>query len=316
MRTTKFTFIIALIAISCSKEEPLSTDWIRHSEPVLRDPIPDVPYQVASDGHVFLDDDGTFRMIYSGDKDDKISIKLATGTSLTDWSVTGDLLTEPGPSGLDIYKETSFYRKADNGKHQIFYIGYDDEATYEASIYLAEADELEGPYTQMEAPIIPRGTIAGQEVYMMTSPTIMEHDDKLYMAFLGWDASPEEVTYVWILGAVSEDDGYTWTDFQEVTTPIGMEGQVTKAPDGTFYAVRTGDYDGNREAIYISHSTTPFSGWTEEETPIITRGGKPFEKDEVIAPQLYIDPSSGKKHLFYTGADHAKGWWIMLATEP
>ena len=103
--------------------------WTRHGEPVLRDPIPDENYEVASDGHVFHDANGNLRMIYTGDTGGHPSIKLATGASWDTWSVTETLLTGVGPSGLDRNRETSFYRLASDGKHQIYAIGYADERT-------------------------------------------------------------------------------------------------------------------------------------------------------------------------------------------
>lgn len=320
MKSSKYFLKIGLslllitIGISCQKKGPLKTDWNRFSEPVLRDEIDGEDYETASDAHVFFDSTQTLRMVYTGAGSQHISIKLATGSDWTSWNKETTLLENVGPSGLDSKKETPFYRKADNGKHQIFYIGYDNEDSYEAQIFMADADLLEGPYTQQSNPIVPKGIIAGKDVYCMTSPSIVEHEGKLYMSFIGWNNSPNLVTEVWILGATSTDDGYTWTDFQEVETKIGMEGQVTKAPDGTFYAVYTDEYKKN-EGIFLSQSNHPFTGWSESQKPIILKTKKGYEVDEVIAPQLIFEPSTNNKRLYYTGADYKTGWWIMTATE-
>lgn len=265
----KIFLIIGLLVlvISCKKEGPLKSDWSRESEPIFRDVISDENYEVASDPHVFFDENGNLKMIYTGAGKDHIGIKLASGTTWSSWQKVNTLLDSVGPSGKDINKETGFYRKANNGKHQIYYIGYQDESSYEAEIYLAESDNLEGPYTQMATPLISKGKIAGKEVYSMTSPSIVEHNGKLHMAFIGWDNDPHNVTEVWTLGAVSENDGYTWSEFQEVESRIGMEGQLTKGSNGTFFAVRTGDYKKD-EAIFLSTSSHPFSGWVEEKEPI------------------------------------------------
>jgi beta-xylosidase len=319
MKTLSFlAFILATLSFQCTKEakstDPLESEWKRYeNNPVLRDSIATENYESASDPHVFFDDDGQLRMIYSGDVNGVSSIKMATGTSWTNWKITDSLLTTPGPLGRDVAKETSFYVKAPNGKHQIYYIGYPDDGTYKSEIYLAEADQIDGPYTQIAKPVVPRGNLAGHEVYLITSPTVNEHDGLLYMSFIGWDAFLDDVTEVWIIGATSSDNGHTWKDFKDVETRIGMEGQVTKGPDGTFYAVRTGEFE-NREAIFISTANHPFGPWTEEEKPILVKSGDSLEVDETIAPQIIIDPQTNVKHLYYTGAHYAKGWWIMLAT--
>ena len=160
--------------------------------------------------------------------------------------------------------------------------------------------------------LFPRGVIAGKDVYLMTSPSVVEHQGSLYMTFIGWNNSPDNVTEVWVMGAKSEDEGHTWNEFQIVDTPIGMEGQVTKVKENDFIAVRTGDFE-NSEAIFYSTSSHPFGSWVEEESPILVQAGPPLEKDEIIAPHIFIDPQSGEEILFYTGADYSTGWWIMMA---
>ena len=293
----------------------LASEWTRDTEnPVFRDVIPTENYQAASDPHVFYDEDDALRMVYTGDVDGVASIKLARGTSLNEWEVHRTLLFEVGPSGKDVSKETAFYRKAANGKHQIYYIGYEDEASYQSEVYLAEADALEGPYTQMDAPVVPRGTSAGKEVYLITSPSVVSHQGQLYMSFLGWNNAPEAVTEVWVIGATSTDGGHTWSDFKLVDTSIGMEGQVTKINDSTFVSVRTSDFNG-KEAIYLGQASHPFGPWEELPDPILVQEEPTLEKDEIIAPQITIDPTSGEQYLYYTGADYQTGWWVMLARE-
>ncbi|MEM6963400.1 MAG: hypothetical protein AAF573_01460 [Bacteroidota bacterium] len=310
--------VLTFLGVGCEQEDdtpptPSESGWVRYEQnPILRDVYPGGAYESASDGHVFYDDEGRLKMIYSGDHEDRSSIKLASGNSLTDWSVTKPLLFEPNTLNLDINKETAFYRKAKNGKHQIFYIGYPDGTTYQSQIFLAEADSLEGPYTQIANPVVPRGEIAGKDVYLITSPSVVEHEDLLYMVFLGWNDDPQNVSNVWVIGATSGDDGYTWSNFQEVETPIGMEGQVTQAPDGSFVAVRTGE-DLGMEALYYATSNHPFGPWDNDPDPILVEDGSILEKDEVIAPQITFDPQTGEAYLFYTGADHLTGWWMMLA---
>lgn len=317
MKISYSAVVMALLFFqSCEKDEASIMEfnqWNREAIPVLRDSIESENYQTASDAHVFMKDN-TLRMIYTGDENGKPAIKLAMANGIKEWSPSGTLLGSVGPSGMDAHKETGFYRKASNGKHQIYYIGYTDEVTYDAQIFLAEADSLNGPYTQMKRPLVSKGTIAGKEVYCMTSPSVVEHQNALYMTFIGWDDSPANVTEVYIIGAISNDYGHTWSDFQIVDTRIGMEGQVTKVDEDQFIAVRTGGFEG-KEAIYYATASHPFGPWNESEHPILVQAGPPFESDEIIAPQIFIEPQSGDKLLFYTGADYAKGWWIMMAKE-
>lgn len=309
--------LIVASAFACDADtsEPESSTWARYPDnPVYRDFIPEESYEAASDPHVFFSDKGELAMIYTGDVSGVPGIKLARGSAWADWQFSTVLLSEAGPSGQDVNKETAFYRKTEGGKHQLYYIGYPDETSYEAEVYLAEADALEGPYVQLETPVVPRGKIAGKDVYCITSPSIVEHEGVLHMMFLGWNASPHEVTEVWVLGATSSDEGRSWSAFQEVDTKIGMEGQVTKAPDGSFSAVRTGSYQ-DKEAIFISTAPHPFGPWERSATPILVQADASLEKDEIIAPQLTYDPVTDKPYLYYTGADYQTGWWIMLATQ-
>lgn len=148
----------------------------------------------------------------------------------------------------------------------------------------------------------------------MTSPSVVAHQGTLYMTFIGWNNSSDNVTEVWIIGATSNDEGYAWKNLQIVDTRIGMEGQVTRVNDSNYIAVRTGDFE-SKEAIFYSTAPHPFGPWVEKEDPILVQAGPPLEKDEIIAPQVFIKPGSGEEILFYTGADHSIGWWIMLARE-
>jgi len=166
----------------------------------------------------------------------------------------------------------------------------------------------------MNTPVVSKGTIAGKNVYCMTSPSVVEHQGTLYMTFIGWDNSPNNVTEVWVMGTISDDEGHTWSNFQIVDTRIGMEGQVTKVNNNNYIAVRTGDFE-NKEAIFYSTASHQFGPWTEKENPILVQASPPLEKDEIIAPHIFIEPGSGEDILFYTGADHSIGRWIMMARE-
>jgi len=292
------------------------TNWTRHPDnPVYRDPCPG--YEVAADSHVFHDSSGTLRMIYTGDHDGHTSIKMANGSAYDIWKELGLLL--PGdhtPTGEASGRETAFYHFVpSSNKHQIYYIAYqaeDPDTAYAAEIYLAEADSIEGPYSMPENPIVSRGTLAGEDVHLMTSPSVVEHEGRLYLAFLAWNAPPTVVTMVWPMGTVSEDNGQTWGPVRKIEAPIGMEGQITKGPDGLYYTVSTRDYLDS-EAIFLARSEDPFGPYDEEiSTPLIEQAGQPWELHEVIAPQLVFNPISRRAYLYYTGADYAKGYWVMV----
>lgn len=322
MRLRLSTLFLSGVLLACTNDsngdssqvQSIESEWVCDiNNPILRDLIPAENYQVASDGHVFYDDNGQLRMVYSGDNEGKVAIKLANGTAINQWEIEKTLISAPNNNGLDVSKETPFYRKAKNGKHQIFYIGYDDEIAYQSQIYLAESDQVDGAYTQINAPVIPRGEMAGKPVYLITSPSIVKHEGLLHMVFIGWDNSPAEVTEIWIIEATSSDDGYTWSDFQLVDTPIGAEGQITKTPDGGYVAVRTGEF-GSDEAIFYATSDHPFGPWDVSETPILTKDGSILERDEIIAAQITFNEQTQEEYLFYTGANQETGWWMMLAT--
>lgn len=289
------------------------TTFTRHGAPILRDPIENVEYEVASDAHVFRDEAGELRMVYTGDVDDRGGPKLATGDGYDSWSIDAALLKDVGPSGADAYKETPFYRRAADGTHELYYIGYTDEEVYDSQIFVATAEELAGPYTQAAAPLIPRGELAGRQVELITSPSVVEHEGQLYMVWLSWNGSPETVTAVWPMAATSNDDGETWGDIEVVDVPIGMEGQLTKGPDGAFYAVRQNAEDGRPQEIVLSRAEHPLGPYESLTEPVLVQAGEPWEADELNAPQLTFDTPSRTAYLYYVGADYERGWWVMMA---
>jgi len=309
-------FLPAVLAILAAGSvqaacDPDLANWERVGDPVYRDVIPGDGYQVASDGHVFTGPDGALRMIYSGDDSDVIAIKLAHGTDWDTWTPAGTLLGLSTGHTSPIAKETPYYHHAANGEHQIYFIGYEDGETYQASVYLAVASDVDGPYRILPDPVIARGEMADRPVYLITSPSVVTHQGVDHMVFLGWDGF-EDVTAVWTFGATSTDHGRTWGDISQVDVPIGMEGQLTVAPDGTYVAARTGDA-GAVEGLFLGCADHPFGPYASFETPALVKAGGPFEVDEIIAPQITYDPQTGAPHLYYTGANHAQGWWMMRA---
>jgi sucrose-6-phosphate hydrolase SacC (GH32 family) len=285
--------------------------WVRHPDsPVHRDTLVGENYEVASDPHVFYDSAGGLWMVYTGDEDGRPAIKLAKGQDPTDWSFTATLLSDGAEE--QSYRETPFYYQGVDGRHYLYYIGYPEETSYRAQLFRAVADRLQGPYRTDSSPLIAAGLMAGQEVYSITSPSVVEHGDTLFLSFIGWNDAPDRVTEVWTMGATSTDGGQSWSEVRSVNVPIGMEGQITRAPDGTFVAVRTGEHAGG-EAIFYATADHPFGPWRTSEVPIVEQAGPPLETDEIIAPQITFEADTGAELLYYTGAEHAKGWWVMLA---
>lgn len=285
------------------------------TEPILEDMFNG--YGFASDIHVF-ESEGQIYGIYSGSQereDDSSSIKLATSTDYINWEKQGVLLGSDNPSDLDYNKETAFYRYSESrGKHQIYYIGYVDEDEYASQIFLTESDSPDGPYIKVnDNPIIPLGIQAGRDVKSITSPSIVEYEGTLYIAYCAWDAPHEAVTEVWIIGATSTDGGLTWSNYQEVNVPVCMEGQLTIGPDGKFYSLGTvGDESDGVATFTLARADHPFGPYESVGTVLKRDINNDFEK-EFIAPQITFDTKTNKAYLYYAGADYAIGWWIMIA---
>ena len=305
------TLVPAAPAFSCGL---LGLEWVRHEGPVYREKIPNEPYEAAGDPHVFVGEDGVRRMVYSGDDQGYIAIKMVYANDWAAWQQPRVLIGASQGHTSPISKETAFYHRASNGQHQLYFIGYNDEDEYDASVYMATAPAVDGPYTLNPTPVVPRGMLAGRDVHLITSPSVVEHEGVLHMTFLAWDGF-DDVTEVWVMGAISRDQGRSWGEVREVPVPIGMEGQLTRLPNGQFVAVRTGEVD-DVEAIMIACADHPFGPYEEQETPMLINEGSPWEVDEMIAPQITIDPANGQPILYYAGAEHVRGWWIMKATPP
>ncbi len=307
---------VSLPASTTPSDAPIALtdlqDFTRCASPVLRDPTDAGGYEVASDGHIFHDEAGSLRMVYSGDIAGKIGPRIATSTGWDAWTPGEAMLGASQVNGADQYRETPFYRRAKDGTHQLYYVGYEEEGTYVSEIYLATSDTLQGPYTMPAAPLIKSGDQAGKPVYLMTSPSVMEHEGELLMMYLAWNANPSEVTEVWVMGAVSQDDGVTWGEIREVETPIGMEGQLTRGPDGMYYAVRQGE-SGGKQTVELARASHPFGPYEALPKPVLTQESAPWEVHELNAPQLVFDAQTRTAYLYYVGADYCFGWWMMVA---
>lgn len=304
-------FLVALI-FSSPVFACVPTEWVRHDGPVFRDKMSWGLYEAASDGHVFVTDDNQLAMIYSGDDNDQISIKLALGSDWDAWEEWGVLLGPSVQQDAVRYKETAFYHRVSATDHRLYFIGYSDEKTYQSRIYMAKASTLKGPWTILPEPVIDSGPTAGKEVYLITSPSIVEHQGRLMMAWLGWNGF-EDVTEVWSFSATSSLDGLVWENSAETAIPIGMEGQITARPDGGFVAVATRETDTGREGIFAFCSDNPFGPWSSLPEPLLTLAGDKWEVDEIIAPSITFDPQTNEPYLFYTAAEHARGWRMMMA---
>ncbi len=300
------------ILASTASHACIPDSWTRVDGPVHRDKFFLGSYEVASDPHVFVLPSGQLAMIYSGDDRDQSSIKLAIGNSWENWKQWGVLLGPSNQPNAVRHKETSFYYLTTGGEHQIYFIGYDDEETYQAEIYRATAKELTGPWTVESAPVIPRGPMDGRNVYLMTSPSIVKHSNELTMVWLGWNGF-DDVTEVWSFSATSFDDGQTWTEIREGRVPIGMEGQITQRPDGGYVAVSIQETDNGDEGVFAACAPSPEGPWTSIDAPLLTLARDAWEVDEIMAPSITYNPTSGQPYLYYTSVEHARGWRVMLA---
>ena len=312
------SFIAFIVSAHAYAKQPILCEqyfetWQRSDKnPVLRDVMESepFPYEGASDAHVFFDG-RKLKAIYSGDGGQEGSaIMLAHATSWENWQLKGRLNMPKSDDGWDYNQETAFHRKSKTGQHQVYYIGYPTEEDYEAHIFMAEAASLEGEFSPSKRVLKP-DMVKGADVYLFTSPSVVEHEDVLYMVAVGWDDF-KNVSNVWSIGAESRDDGQTWTNARIVDVPIAMEGQLTKGPDGYFYATRSSEYkDG--EAIFIARAKHPLGPYQDFKGPALKRRGAPREVDGLTAPQLTFSPLSGWPYLYYLASDHKKGWWTMLA---
>lgn len=298
-------------------EIPLGSlqNWTRHP----RNPI-FAGNGFASDPHVWEEAPGSYLMLYTTDWDDRQAIGMAASVDLVNWTPIADaqypsgiVLRGAGPGGLDSHLETAFYRKTDDGKHQIFYIGYTDETTYRAAIYKAEASSARGPYTREAEPII-AWSPGGADATAMTSPTIAEHDGVLYMSYIGWETYPDGPVH--IIGATSSTDGRSWEKQGDLGWDdiFGVEAHTEKGPDGRFYRVGVVADAQGKDAIALGRAEHPFGPFTVLPNPILTLGG-PGEGDSIMAPSLIFRPDSGTAYMLYTAVDTG-GWpWVIsLAT--
>lgn len=269
-------------------------------------------YEAASDGHVFVTENNRLAMIYSGDDGDQSAIKLAFGSNWDEWEEWGTLLGPSMQPDAVRHKETAFYHRVSATDHRIYFIGYSDETTYQSRIYMAQSPALTGPWTIQPEPVVDRGLTAGKDVYLVTSPSITAHDGALVMTWLGWNGF-DDVTDVWTFSAISDLNGETWQDTLETAVPIGMEGQVTKRPDGGFVFVATRETQTGVEGIFAFCADHPLGPWSAIPDPLLTLAGDKWEVDEIIAPSITFDGDSGEPYLFYTAAEHTRGWRIMMA---
>ena len=300
------------------RDDPIAFSALQHFErcngPVLRDDEndDDSHYETASDGHVFIDEQGRLSMVYSGDVGGHIAPKFARGSDWDSWERLGPMMATAKEGDVDLFRETPFYRLAEDGTHQLFYIGYADEKEYKSQIYLAESNTIEGPYVRTGEPVIKRGMQAQRDVYLMTSPSVVSHEGELFMVYLAWNNNPDKVSEVWVMAATSSDDGRTWSDIREVDVPVGMEGQITPGPDGFYYATSLSEYD-RTEAIYLARAPHPLGPYEKLPEPVLIKEGKPWEVHESNAPQIVFDETTRTAYLYYVGASYLFGWWTLLA---
>ena len=276
----------------------------------------------AADPYVWMQSPGHYRMVYTDSANDHQVIAMATSTDLVHWRPISDsqypngvILQGAGPGGQDGYLETATFRKTEDGKYQVFYIGYSNESTYHSAIYEAEATNMDGPYTREAKPVI-SWTPKGADAQSMTSPTIVEYQGKLYMTYVGWASFPNGP--VTIMGATSTTDGRSWNKVGPLSWDniFGVEADTEKGPDGLFYRVGiTSDAQGN-DVISLGRASQPFGPYTVLPEPILVRGGPSVgEGNTIMSPSLLFVPGQSTAYLYYAAVDTG-GWpWVTsLAT--
>jgi len=282
--------------------------------------------QFAGDPHVWEESPGHYRMVYTDSYIDGVNdyqaIAMATSTDLVNWSriensefPAGIILQGVGPGGRDHHQETAFYRKASDGKHQIFYIGYESESTYHAAIYKAEATNIQGPYLRESEPVI-AWTTGGVDAAAMTSPTIVTYEGALYMTYVGWAGYPDGP--VVIVGATSTTDGRSWAKQGALSWNdiFGVEAHIERGPDGWFYRVGVvSDANGNDE-FALGRASHPFGPYEVLPDPILTLGGASRgEVDSITSPSLIFVTGSQTAFMHYAAvAAGGFPWVISLAT--
>lgn len=279
----------------------------------------------AADPHVWEESPGVYYMVYTTDFGGAQAIGMARSTNLLTWTpITSPqygsqyVIRGNGPAAGQNNQETAVHLKTASGQHQIYYIGYDNELVYAAQIYRATASSVEGPYTRESAPVIPFGAPGSYDDGAMTSPTIVEHEGKLYMVYIAWDDIPSGAPNVINAGAISTDDGVTWAKSGKLDWSgiFGVEAHIEKGPDGKFYRVGTETPAGS-DVLSVGVASHPFGVYTKLASVLTLGGASVGEVDSITGGTLLFNTNTRRVYMYYSAvAAGGFPWMTSLATAP
>lgn len=295
--------------------------WTRHpSSPIFGG----TAGNFAADPHVWEETPGTYYMVYTTDYAGTQAIGMATSSDLVHWTPISSpqysseyVIRGNGPSAGQNNQETAIHYKTASGQHQLYYIGYDNEATYQSQIYRATASSVTGPYTRESSPVIPFGAPGSYDDAAMTSPTIVSFAGTLYMAYVAWADSPTSPTPTVInAGATSSNDGTTWTKTGTISWSdvFGVEAHVEKGPDGLFYRVGT-EVPSGADVLSLGVANNPFGPYTVAHN-IYTMGGPSVgEVVSITGACLFFNRRERRLYIYYSAVDTGGFPWMTgLAT--
>ncbi len=317
---TRLVVIVAVLAVGfltgfCTYINPsFLASWVRHpSTPIFGG----TAGNFAGDPYVWKDSTGTYRMLYTSEYASKQAIGMATSSDLVTWTPVSSpqygsefVLRGAGPASGQDHQETAFYRLSATGQHQIYYIGYDSEVEYHAAIYRATASTITGPYTREATPVINFGANGTYDDSIMTSPTIVDHYGTLYMNYVAWDDLLTGAPNVINAGAISTDDGATWTKTGTIAWDniFGVEGHIEEGPDGLYYRVAV-ESTPNDE-IKAGWSAHPFGPYTTFDSVLTLGGAGVGEVDSITSPSLYFNTATRQVYMYYGAVDTGGFPWM------
>jgi len=297
--------------------------WTKHGPPVWEG------WAIAADPSI-LEDDGVFRMFYTGwlPGPDRTVLAEAVSPNGLDWSpalpVDGTnpvpVVLDGRPGEWDAQVETSFAIRRD-GRYLLYYCGYPRSAEPVGPGELGAASSKDGlHFTRVSNEPLLRRSAGWYDNDAIFSPSLVwwkAHSlepEKAWLVYAGhcWTNCSQVSPGLRILGAASTD-GVTWLkeDRPVAEAPLAglgwtaggvAEPDLVRGPDGLFYlffSAFSGE-DGDTVQIGVARSPHPLGPWEADPQPIVATsdpGG--WEGTEVIAPSVLVD--GGKVRLWYHG---------------
>ena len=198
------------------------------------------------------------------------------------------------------------------GKYLLYFSGYVQRGNllenFPAHLGLARSTDGIHFTRYSDKPIL-RTTSGWYDHDAIFSPSVIEHDGKLFMVYAGhcWtkcDSDPG----VFILGA-SSSDGITWEKQKSPLIEKSMmppwfeqwagEPELIKGTDGYFYLFFTAVGEEKPYALGVARSVSPFGPWQINPEPIVVTTPDHFAETEVVAPSVLID--GDKVRMWFSG---------------